>query len=287
MNNQVVAVDINIPGIRAAIVDNNTNSIVPGTEVFVEISANETLENFLSTWTKVITDVHSRREVPISEFAITLPGPFDYENGVSLMHNQNKFESLYQLNVKNLIADRLGISPENIKMDNPAPRHIKAEELKGSGQGYKNILGFTLNYGLGSARVINGVGEDANLWNKPFKDGIAEDYIGIGWLTKRYEEFTGTHITDIAELTHIATTDDGIGQLIFNEYGENFVKFLLQYLPQYNPDALLIGGHSDAWDLFIDHVRDRLSDKNYKLPIIAAVLGPSAPLIGAAELWAR
>jgi len=285
MNNQIIGVDINIPGIRVGIVDNNTKSLVPGTEVFEKINANESVENFLDVWTKVITQVHSLRQVPISQFGITIPGPFDYQNGISLMHNQKKFESLYNLNVKNLLAERLGISPENIRMDNPAPRLIKAEQMIGSGQGYNNILGFTLSYGLGSAFVLDGVASDANLWNKPFKDGIAEDYIGIDWLAQRYEEFTGHHVSGIAELTHLAATDDGIGQLVFNEYGENFVKFLLQILPQSKFDCLLIGGHSDAWDLFIDHVRDRLSDKDIKIPIVPARLGPVATVIGAADLW--
>jgi len=285
MSNQIVAVDINIPGIRAAIVDNDTKTIQAGTEISEKISADETLENFLDIWTKVITKVHSLRESPISKFGITIPGPFDYENGISLMHNQRKFESLYNVNVKELLAERLGISTLNIRMANPAPQSIKAEEMIGAAKGYKSILGFTLNYGLGSAHILNGVTHDAYLWNKPFKDGIAEDYIGIGWLTKRYEEFTGIHASDIKELTSLASTDDGIGQLVFNEYGENFVKFLLQHINHFNPDCLLIGGHSNAWDLFIDHVRDRLSDKDIKIPIIGASLGSAATLIGGADLW--
>ncbi|WP_207533107.1 ROK family protein [Desertivirga arenae] len=285
MSNQIVAVDINIPGIRAAIVDNETRTVVPGTEFFEEIDADETLENFLDRWTHVITHVHSMRGIPISKFAITIPGPFDYENGISLMHNQKKFESLYQQNVKNLLAERLGISPLNIRMDNPAPRLVKAEQMVGAVKGYNNILGFTLNYGLGSARVVDGVSEDANMWNKPFKDGIAEDYIGIGWLIQRYEDFTGIRAKDVAELTDLASEDEGIGHLVFNEYGENFVKFLLQYIGSFNPDALLIGGHNNAWELFIGHVSDRLGDKDIKIPIVSAILGPSATLIGAAALW--
>ncbi|WP_207420486.1 ROK family protein [Desertivirga brevis] len=285
MSNQIVSVDINIPGIRAAIVDNDTKTVLPETEFFEEISADETLENFLEKWTTVITRVHALRETPISKFAITIPGPFDYENGVSLMHNQKKFESLYQQNVKTLLADRLGISPINIRMDNPAPRVVKAEQMAGAVKGYNNILGFTLNYGLGSARVVDGVSEDANMWNKPFKDGIAEDYIGIGWLMQRYEDFTGVRPADIADLTNMASNDDGIGQLVFNEYGENFVKFLLQYISSFNPDALLIGGHNNAWELFIDHVRDRLGDKDIKIPIVSATLGTAGTLIGAADLW--
>jgi glucokinase len=125
------------------------------------------------------------------------------------------------------------------------------------------------------------------LWNKPFKDGIAEDYLGIQWISKRYMEFTGDSIADMKDLATRAKQDDGIGQLVFNEYGENFVKFLMQYIPVYNPDLILIGGHNNAWDLFVPHVKDRLSEKNIKVPIKPAVLGNAAQLIGAADLCAN
>jgi len=285
MNNQVLAVDINMPGIEVAIVDNDANTVLPGTAQFESVDCNETVENFIDSWAETITRVHALRETPISNIGIAIPGPFDYENGISLMTNQNKFESLYQVNVKKLLADKLGISPENIRMSNNGPCFLMGEVAKGSGRSYHNVLGFTLNQGLGSARYYDGKVHDAELWNKPFKDGIAEDYLGITWLTKRYKEFTGINVPDIKELTNLAQTDDGIGQLVFNEYGENFVKFLLQYISAYDPELILIGGHNDAWDLFIDHVRDRLGDKNIKTPIKSAELGPQATLIGAAHLW--
>jgi len=285
MSNQVLAVEINVPGIDVAIVDNDVNKVLPGTTQFESVDTNESAENLINSWADAITRVHALRQHPISNIGLAIPGPFDYENGISLMKNQKKFDSLYELNVKKMLADKLGIDPENIRMRNNTPCFLIGEVMKGAGKGYNSILGFTLNQGLGSASYSNGKVEDAHLWNKPFKDGIAEDYLGITWLTKRYKEFTGTHVADIKELAHLAQSDDGLGQLVFNEYGENFVKFLLQYIGTFNPELIIIGGHNDAWELFIGHVRDRLGDKDIKIPIRSAELGPEATLIGAAHLW--
>jgi len=286
MNTLIFGVEINIPGIDVAIVDVKEKSIVSG---FVSevIDTNDTAENLLDAWAGAIKRCASYNSTELSSIGISIPGPFDYEKGISLMKNQQKFESLYQLNVKELLAERLDISPDNILMKNNTPCFLQGEVLVGAAKGYNNVLAFTLNFGLGSARFYDGKAEDANLWNKPFKDGIAEDFLGIQWISKRYEEFTGEKITELKELTNRAKTDDGIGQLVFNEYGENFVKFLMQYIPSYNPDLLLIGGHNNAWDLFIPHVKDRLLEKNIKLPIRPAVLGNAATLIGAADLWSE
>jgi len=284
MNKNVFGISINIPGIEVAIVDINDKSIVSGF-VSEAIDANETAENLIEAWAGTIEKCAHYNSMKISSLGIGIPGPFDYDKGISLMTNQQKFESIYQLNVKELLAERLNISPASILMDNNTPCFLQGEVLAGSAKGFKNVLAFTLNYGLGSARYVNNKIEDGHLWNKPFRDGIAENYLGIQWISKRYKEFTGEGIADLKELTKRAKTDDGIGQLVFNEYGENFVKFLMQYIPEYDPDLLVIGGHNNAWDLFIPHVKDRLSEKNINLPIRPAVLGDAATLIGAAELW--
>ena len=284
MNNLVIGIDINVPGIQVAQIDLDAKSVVPGTTVRQAINSQESAECLIDGWVDAILKCPGFH--PDQKIGLGIPGPFDYENGISLMKNQQKFDALYKLNIKELIAGKLGSNPENIRTQNVTPCFLMGEVLSGAARGFDNIIGFTLNYGLGSALYSNGMSVDALLWNKPFRDGIAEDYLGIQWISRRYEEFTGLKITDLTELTHYAATDDGIGQLVFNEYGENFVKFLIEQIEKYDPQVVLIGGHNNAWDLFIDHVKDRLGDKNIKVPLLPASLGTSATLLGAGYLWA-
>ena len=283
MSKTVLGVHINVPGIEVALIDMDTNLTVPGTTVFQAIDPQESLENLLNCWVDTIEKCPGfNRDLLIG---LGIPGPFDYEKGISLMKNQQKFDALYKVNVKELLAERLGVPAENIRLDNSTPCFLRGEVASGAGKDYANILSFTLNTGLGSALYSQGVSVDGHLWNKPFRDGIAEDYLGIQWISRRYEEFTGMYISDLKELTEMAENDDGLGQLVFNEYGENFFKFLIEQIEKYDPETVLIGGHNNAWDLFIPHVKDRLGDKNVRIPILQAELGDDATLIVAAKLW--
>jgi glucokinase len=50
--------------------------------------------------------------LPQVRIGISMPGPFDYENGICLIKGQNKYEALYGLYIKGLLADKLGIEPD-------------------------------------------------------------------------------------------------------------------------------------------------------------------------------
>lgn len=284
MIKQVLGVEINISGINVALINIDTKLAVPQTAVRIDIDTNETAENLIMTWAEAIKQAHILNSSEISLIGVAIPGPFDYRNGICLMKNQEKFDSLYKLNIKELLAEKLDISPLNIRMENNAACLLQGEVFKGSAQGYKNVLGFALNTGLGTTRYHNGAAEDANLWRTPFKDGIAEDYLSTKWLTNRYKEFTGENIP-VKKLAEMGGNEDGLAQLVFNEYGENFGIFLSQCIHSYDPDLVLIGGNNSAWDLFIPHVMDRLSDRGINIPVKKAILGEEATLIGAASLW--
>jgi glucokinase len=45
-------------------------------------------------------------------------------------------------------------------------------------------MGLTLGSGLGSSLKKGCKISDAGLWSSPFKEGIAEDYLGTGWFVQ-------------------------------------------------------------------------------------------------------
>ncbi|RZL49901.1 MAG: hypothetical protein EOO93_23880, partial [Pedobacter sp.] len=51
---------------------------------------------------------------------IAIPGPFDYSNGISYIKENRNLKSLYEENVKQLLAFQLPISQENIYFYNDA-----------------------------------------------------------------------------------------------------------------------------------------------------------------------
>jgi glucokinase len=285
MSRYVIGVEVHLERVETAVIDLHTNSIVQGTSRQTFINAMESLDNLLNCWTATITKTINSHPGNLKYMGIAIPGPFDYEKGIALMKGMGKFDALYGLNVKELLSERLNIPKENIRTANNAPCFLHGEIVNGLADGHSNVLGFILSAGLGSARFHQDVATDADLWKAHFKAGIANDYLDNSWLAKRYSEFTGHMAKDIKELTELAKTDDGIGQLVFGEYGENFAIFLAEYVKRFGSDLVVVGGHNDAWDLFIDHVKDRLSDKRIEVPICAAKLGDKAAVIGAGFLW--
>ncbi|MBC8054908.1 MAG: ROK family protein [Sphingobacteriaceae bacterium] len=281
----VVGVEIHVKRVEVAIIDLESKQIVPGTNVQTAINAMESAENLLSCWTDAINESLKIHGSEVSHIGIAVPGPFDYDKGIFLIQNLQKFDALYQMNIKELLSERLNIPKENIRTANNSPCFLHGEVLHGAAKGYNNVLGFILSSGFGSARYTDGVATDADLWKVHFKNSIANDYLDIKWISQRYKEFTGMDVTELSELTKLAKTDDGIGQLVFGEYGENFATFLAQYASLYDSDLVLVGGYTDAWGQFLQHVKDRMEDRRIKVPIKQAVLGDAAILIGAACQW--
>ena len=285
MSRYVIGVEVHLERVETAVIDLHTNSIVPGTDRRSYINALESVDNLLNCWAASITKSVNSHPGELNYMGVAIPGPFDYENGIAWMKNMGKFDALYGLNVKELLSERVNIPKENIRTANNGPCFLHGEIVNGLADGYSNVLGFILSAGLGSARFNDGLATDADLWKAHFKGGIANDYLDISWISKRYAEFTGHEAKNIQELTELARTDDGIGQLVFGEYGENFAIFLAEYVQKFEADLVVVGGHNDAWDLFIDHVKDRLHDKRINVPIRAAKLGDKAAVIGAGFLW--
>ncbi len=75
-----------------------------------------------------------------------MPGPVDYERGICYIKDQGKYDQLYGLNIKDLLAARLGIPPDHIRMMNDALCFLKGEIAGGAIKGCKSALGLTLRY---------------------------------------------------------------------------------------------------------------------------------------------
>ena len=131
------------------------------------------------------------------KIGIAMPGPFDYENGISYIKDQNKYEALYGLNIKEQLAKKLEISISDISILNDAACFLQGEVFGGAGQGFKRVMGLTLGTGFGSARSVDGKTDDADLWCSPYREGIAEDYLSTRWFLKQYKEISGKLVKNV------------------------------------------------------------------------------------------
>jgi glucokinase len=286
MNNPLVAgVDIGGSHITAALVDLEVRSVLPAFSARKHINAQEDAASIIDDWCETIGLVFKAQPSLPKRVGIAMPGPFDYEKGISFIKDQNKYESLYGLNVKEMMAERLGVSPDHIRLMNDAGCFLQGEVVGGAARGFKSAIGVTLGTGLGTAIFHNGMAKDANLWCAPFRDSIAEDYISARWLIKKYQVVSGTTVEHVKELVSLIPSDPRIKD-VFKEFGHNLAVFLSSFIRDNNPEVLVIGGNiAKSAEWFLAHAEEALQAQSIDIPIRIARLGENAHIMGAAGCW--
>lgn len=286
MNNPLVAgVDIGGSHITAALVDLEVRSVLPAFSARKHINAQEDAASIIDLWCATIEAVFEARPYLPKRVGIAMPGPFDYEKGISFIKDQNKYESLYGLNVKEMLAERLGVSPAHIRLMNDAGCFLQGEVMGGAARGFKTAIGVTLGTGLGTATFHQGEAKDANLWCAPFLDGMAEDYISARWLINTYQQVSGNAVENVKGLVALISSDSRIKD-IFKEFGLNLAAFLAMFVRDNNPEVIVIGGNiAKSAEWFLAHVEQALLAQSIDIPICIASLGEDAHIMGAAGCW--
>lgn len=273
-------IDIGGSHITAALINMNIGHTVDGSVKRCGINAMADADEMLDAWSQLISKSWQPSFKPAA-IGIAMPGPFDYQQGISWIRGQHKFESLYGLNIKKLLAERLGVHPENIYFTNDAECFLLGETYSGAAKGYQSVIGITLGTGLGSAIYKNGVSKDANLWCTPFENAIAEEYLSTRWFVKRYKELSGVTVENVKELS--AITDQPFVETVFHEFGINLGKFLLPFIENEEAEAVVLGGNiSRVYHLFQKPLIAFLQSHHCHAAIVTTSLGEHAALIGAA-----
>ena len=285
--NLVLGVDIGGSHVTVGIVDLQTNSILAGSKSRLDLDSKGDLESILDIWQKAIEKSGKLVGMKPNRLGISMPGPLDYEKGISLISGQDKYEALFGLNIKELLATRLDFSITQISFINDAVAFLKGEILGGSARGGKNVIGLTLGTGLGSAKSLNNKeAMDADLWKMPFKESIAEEYISTRWFVKRYLEKTSNKVDNVKALYALAESGNIPALEVFQEFGFNLGEFLQLFIAMEGEiDTVVLGGNiAKTANLFTGEVLKVLGSGS-KVAIKQAILGEDAALIGAAGIW--
>ncbi|EAG2745091.1 ROK family protein, partial [Listeria monocytogenes] len=77
--------------------------------------ANKGKEEILENFFQIMSDLYQQvaiNEKIVQTLMIAFPGPCDYEQGICLIQGLNKYESLYQTNIKHALRQRIKHSQE-------------------------------------------------------------------------------------------------------------------------------------------------------------------------------
>lgn len=276
----ILGIDIGGSHITLAQVNPEKREILSSTYVREHVDSFGGREAIFSSWISAVEKAAydlSRKDLLIG---VAMPGPFDYDNGISLMQ-QGKFIDIYQVNVKKELAERLSISTEQIHFVNDAAAFMEGEVFGGCVQNFKKIFGVTLGTGLGTTFYNGEIATDEDLWDSPFKESICEDYLATRWFVNRYAELTGEKISGTKDLLE---KEQEIQTQIFDEYADSFAEFVVQYVKGYEPEVLVIGGNiAKAYPYFEKRFIHNLIKDNINLPIRISAIFEDAAILGAAS----
>jgi predicted NBD/HSP70 family sugar kinase/mannose-6-phosphate isomerase class I/RNA polymerase subunit RPABC4/transcription elongation factor Spt4 len=224
---------------------------------------------------------------------IAIPGPFNYEKGISEIHGVGgKFSNAFGLNIAEALKTFAQLPPgSEIHFANDAHCFATGAYHLLKLQSNRSIC-ITLGTGFGSAFLQNGklIQEHENIpasgafYCEPFKKSIADDYFSSRWLLNEYKSITGENIESVKKLAAL-TDKEQQAKNIFETFGENMADFLAVWLKKYDCDTLVLGGNiSKAWHLFGETFTNSLAAKNCNSKVLVCEDTEECIITGAALL---
>lgn len=286
MKNILLGADVGGSHITTALIDLTSGQLLKDTLKRNSVNSLGTAEEIFTSWVSSINDSFGDYSGP-KRIGMAMPGPFDYQKGISYIKGFQKYEALYGLNIKEALVERLAIESNTILLENDAACFLRGEIFMGSAMGFRKPIGFTLGTGFGSAIAENGIVKDAEFWGKPFLNGMAEDYFSTKWFLKRYRELSGKEVLNVRELSTQFDTCSSARQ-VFHEFSTNLIAFSEEVISSYQPDIIVVGGNvTKARNLFFDQMINHFKKQNKSLTIRISQLGEEAAIIGGASLWKK
>ncbi|EEI92089.1 hypothetical protein HMPREF0765_2242 [Sphingobacterium spiritivorum ATCC 33300] len=281
-NRYILASDIGGSHITSAIVDTTDWSILFESVTRNRVDSSSDAKSIFQSWASNLKETITKSPEKITQLGIAMPGPFDYEKGISLMHNQDKYDSLYQLDTSAGIREAMGNSSIEIRYINDAAAFLQGEIFASKLDNEEKILGITLGTGLGSAVWSKGnKAFDADLWNTAYRDSIFEEYLVTRWFTRRFEELTGNKAEGLKEILE-QHQDEAEFSTLIQEYSAQLLDFLKFFSEKYNCTHYIIGGNiAKALDIITSYRTEEF--RHYTIG--RSNLDEKAAIIGAASIF--
>ncbi len=200
------------------------------------------------------------------------------------------------------LRERLGV--DRVEVRNDVDAHALGEDWRGAGEGASSLLMVAAGTGVGGALVLDGrlrtgahhvagelghipaVGAEGLLCpcGRP---GHLEALASGPSLARRYGEWSGETV-DAREVARRANAGDALAVRAIEDAARCLGRALAGILTVFDPEVVIVGGGVAAigplwWEPLVATCRAETIDVLAGVPIVAAQLGGSAALLGAAR----
>ena len=216
---------------------------------------------------------------PADRVSVSMPGPMDYDRGISLM--THKFAAIRGISLKDEIGSVLPDAEIYFVHDGVA--FLLGEMADGEAKGLDCAAGVMLGTGLGfvicqAGRILVRpvLSPARSLWNLPYLSGIAEDYVSGRAIKRQWTEQTGSAL-EVKDIASLAKGGDPRALYLFEQTGEHLGRLLTAHLQDLPVDKVIIGGQiSKSLHLLMSGI-----GRTCALPICRAAHPDDAALRGA------
>jgi len=284
-------VDLGGSKYRIGLVNSDAEMIGDSIRVIVDdITDADILVSSIYDSTAKLISINNVSQEDIKIMGIGSPGPLNIYTGIILETRNLTYLKDYPLADK--LSELLSIE---VSIGNDANCFVLGQQIAGAAKGFQNVLGITLGTGYGCGLIVEGrlyegsTGTAGEYGTSPYLEGVFEDYISGRGLKSIFKKLSGMESRPFL-IEEAARKGDRNAMQTFEEFGNHIGNSLSYIVNLLDPSIIVIGGSiANAYDLFIDSLKDSLLSKIHGQPIKnlkirQAVNGEENALIGAAML---
>lgn len=227
--------------------------LIEGTQQTVAIDSDGTKEEICNSLTAAVRqgiELINQKGYDLAGVGICMPGPFNYFTGVSKM--VHKFKAILDFPLLDLIHGIEALQNIPVAFGHDVNTQLLGEMAGGNAQGQKDVCLVSLGTGLGFAMakegniLMNELGSPAiGIWNRPYGNGILEDYASKRGFYNTWEMVTGERPSEdmtVAKMGAMAGEGDATALEVFRRVGEFIGKTIRPILEEQKTACLLFGG---------------------------------------------
>ena len=288
-----MGIDVGGSHITLALIKRSDRSLLTSSLIRKSINTNDAPCKVLACFESAIREcAETVGSQNVLSVGLAIPGPFNYAGGVCrITPAQQKYERMFGVNFRISLSAALNHTVP-VFFNNDAACFAMGEYFRGGAQDYRKAIVITLGTGFGASFLADGVPQTTGsgvapggeLWDQPWRDGIADDHFTTRGIVGRWREMNGTDAEGAREIADAARNGNRSAQLIFNEFGSELAEFITPWLNNFEADAFVIGGNIALnIDLFNATLTKHLNQSlARKVAVRECLLGEKAPIYGAA-----
>jgi glucokinase len=270
-----IALDVGGTSIAASVVSPDGRLLLP-VQKYPALSngSKETIVSNLVNIINKLIEAADTEKILLHGIGMGFPGPFDYENGISLMMGLQKFDAIYGVNILNEIKSRLKGNLE-LRFKNDVDLYCMGECKFGVGRLFNRCLCISIGTGINTGFFADGklvksgegIPEDGWIYDLPYRDGIVTDYVSAAGIRKMMEKSpTLSQFRDVKELAQAAFDGLWEAERLFKEFGDMLYEVIWPFAIKFKPEAVILGGDvSRSHSLFERRIKESLKQNNIEV----------------------